>query len=97
MSDECAPSEDAGSLRARYANYFAVGHNAFEFVLDFGQHYPESRFPDPTKAPLHTRIITVPVYARVLLDLLRDSVTRHEALFGPIPSPTERDEKWGAS
>lgn len=91
MNGECTPP-DAGPLRGRYANHFAIGHNPFEFVLDFGQHYPETRFPDPATARLHTRIIIVPVYARALLELLRDSVTRHEALFGPIPPPAEPDE-----
>jgi hypothetical protein len=23
----------------RYANYFQIGHNAFEFIIDFGQGY----------------------------------------------------------
>jgi hypothetical protein len=44
-------------LEGRYANYFKVGHNAFEFVFDFGQYYPEI-----DEAELYTRIITSPRY-----------------------------------
>jgi Protein of unknown function (DUF3467) len=95
MSDGYMQSQDAGSLRGCYANYFEVGHNAFEFLLDFGQHYPESTSPDPARARLHTRIIVVPVYARALLELLRDAIARHEALFGVPPAPTADDERRG--
>lgn len=28
-------SQGSRKLEARYSNYFKVGHNAFEFVLDF--------------------------------------------------------------
>jgi hypothetical protein len=64
----------------QYANHFKVGHNAFEFVLDFGQNYAQAR-----PAPLHTRIITTPVYAKSLLGLLRESIDQYEQLFGAIP------------
>lgn len=53
MNYKREPPQDAGKLEGRYANYFKVGHNAFEFVLDFGQFYPGSE-----KAELCTRIIT---------------------------------------
>jgi hypothetical protein len=33
----------AGALEGKYANYFKVGHNAFEFILDFGQLYLETQ------------------------------------------------------
>lgn len=63
----------------RYANYFKIGHNAFEFLLDFGQLYPGNGEPQ-----LHTRIITSPVYAKALLETLRDSIDRYEHAFGII-------------
>ena len=43
--------QEAGRLEGKYANYFKVGHNAFEFVLDFGQYYPANG-----EAQFHTRI-----------------------------------------
>ena len=63
----------------RYANYFKVGHNAFEFVIDFGQYYPGTE-----EAELYTRIITSPFYAKDLLRILQDSITQHERIFGRI-------------
>ena len=77
--------QDAGKLEGKYANYFKVGHNAFEFVLDAGQLYPESE-----EAELCTRIITSPIYAKALLETLRESIERYEQTFGVIPSEDEK-------
>ena len=49
------PKEDA-----RYANFFQIGYNAFEFLLEFGQR--EGR--------IHTSIYLSPQHARMLSDLL---------------------------
>jgi hypothetical protein len=64
----CKASDDAPLPRGQYANYFEVGHNTFEFVLDFGQAYSDR------KPHLHTRIILGPIVARSLLALLRQSL-----------------------
>lgn len=68
-------------LEGRYANYFEVGHNACEFIFDFGQYHPENE-----GARMHTRIVTGPVYARLLAELLKDAVERFEAEHGAIQS-----------
>ena len=73
-------SGEHDGLEGRYANYFKVGHNAVEFLLDFGQFYPEGE-----RAQLHTRIITGPAYAKALLDILRESIDQYEQAFGAIP------------
>ncbi len=83
MNHERDASRDSGKLEGRYANYFKVGHNAFEFVLDFGQFYPESE-----EAELRTRIITPPIYAKTLLKTLRESIEQYEQVFGSI------EEEW---
>jgi hypothetical protein len=72
---------NTGKLEGRYANYFKVGHNAFEFVIEFSQFYPESE-----EAELCARIITPPIYAKTLLEILRESIERHEQAFGVIQS-----------
>lgn len=75
-------SSDVGSRDvaiARYANYFEIGHNAAEFILDFGQAYSTSK-----DRQRHTRIITSPLYAKALLRLLEQSVERHEQVYGSI-------------
>jgi hypothetical protein len=45
---------------ARYANFFQIGYNAFEFLLEFGQR--EGR--------IHTSIYVSPQHAKMLSDLL---------------------------
>ncbi len=77
---------DAGKLEGRYANYFKVGYNAFEFVIEFSQFYPESE-----EAELCARIITPPIYAKTLLEILQESIERHEQTFGVIPSEDDKD------
>jgi hypothetical protein len=67
------------NLQGRYANYFKVGHNAFEFVVDFGQYYG-----DDESLQLHTRIVTSPAYAKRLLNTLQEAVVKHETQFGTI-------------
>jgi hypothetical protein len=66
-------------LEARYANYFQVGHNAAEFIFDFGQYDPES-----DSAHLHCRIVTGPLYAKLLEELIGDAIRRFEAEHGVI-------------
>jgi uncharacterized protein DUF3467 len=70
---------DERPLEGRYANYFKVGHNAYEFVLDFGQLYPDS-----AREQTHTRIVTGPQYAKALVQVLRESLDRYEQAFGVI-------------
>lgn len=61
-------------------NYSEVGHNALEFLLGFGQLHSHDQ-----EAQFHTRIITVPIYAKALLGLLRDTNHQDEQTFGAIP------------
>ena len=72
-----------GSPQGQYANHFEVGHNAVEFVLDFGQLYAD----DPG-IRIHTRIITSPTYAHDLLELLRKSIDEYRLAYGPVPGRT---------
>ena len=62
-----------------YANHFNVGHNAFEFVIDFGQFYEGQ-----SQARMHTRIITAPVYAKQLLRIFTDSMEDFERVYGKL-------------
>jgi hypothetical protein len=55
----------------RYANYFEVGFNAYEFVIDFGQQYP------PGSERIHTRIVTSPSLARHLRKILDRSLEEY--------------------
>ena len=67
-------------IEAKYANYFQIGQNAIEFVVEFGQLYSDETVP-----LLHTRIITTPAYAKTLFKLLNEALSEHEARYGPPP------------
>jgi Protein of unknown function (DUF3467) len=64
---------------ACYANYFEVGHNPYEFLLDFGQFQSEA-----AGVVLHTRIALGPPHAKLLAEMLRGAVHKFEADNGPI-------------
>lgn len=63
----------------RYANYFEVSHSACEFIVDFGQFHPEQ-----VAAQLHIRVVTGPVYAKLLSRMLSEAIERHERVHGVI-------------
>ena len=80
-------SAQTDPVEGRYANYFKVGNNSLEFILDFGQIYSDS----PSVTLYHTRIVTSPAYAGALLELLRDSIEKYQTTFGPIPKPQDSE------
>jgi hypothetical protein len=78
------PSEK-GKVNGRYANFFKVGYNAYEFIMDFCRYYPENDgCSELEKAELCERIITSPVYAKVLMNILLKSIKEYEDTFGFI-------------
>ncbi|MEJ1961463.1 MAG: DUF3467 domain-containing protein [Gammaproteobacteria bacterium] len=87
MSDERPTPQTSPPNEGRYANYFEVGHNAFEFVIDFGQEYSGN-----PHVQIHSRIITAPPYVKALIATLTESLSRYESHFGAIPDPNERSE-----
>lgn len=79
MDHERKSGPAAVALEGRYANYFKVGHNAFELIIDCGQCYADNEEPQ-----LHTRIVTSPAYGKALLKTLRDSLDEYETIYGRI-------------
>jgi hypothetical protein len=71
-------------VKGKYANYFEVGHNAFEFLVDFSQFYAEEDEAEP-----HTRIVTSPLYAKALAEVLNTAIRQYEADYGQIPDPAD--------
>jgi hypothetical protein len=82
--DNAVPPRDAPPHEARYANYFNIGHNAFEFILDFGQFYSNGE-----RGHVHTRIVAAPGYAKALLMMLHESIDQYERTFGPLDPDSE--------
>jgi hypothetical protein len=68
----------------KYANYFEVGHNVFEFYVDFGQYDPQSE-----KVQMFSHIITSPACAKMIGETLCSSVEKFEREHGPIPASSE--------
>ncbi len=64
---------------ARYANYFEVSHNAFEFLIDFGQFQPESQ-----SVHFHSRMAFGPTHAKLLAAVLGNALDRFESEHGKI-------------
>ena len=80
------PSDARDAPLAVYANYCEVGHNAYEFLLDFGQFRPESG-----TVQVHSRIVAGPVQAKLFARLFSDAVERFEAQHGAIADIADDD------
>ena len=79
MDHETKSGQNGVPPEGRYANYFKVGHNTFELLMDFGQCYGENEEPQ-----LHTRIITSPAYGKALLKTLGESLDAYEKAYGRV-------------
>lgn len=84
QSERYQSSRQARPPLACYANYFEVGHNAFEFLLDAGQVEPESG-----DVQLLSRIAVSPVHAKLLAQLLNQSIAQFESAHHDIPNIAE--------
>lgn len=91
MSDSPTPRRAGRAPLARYANYFEVGHNPYEFLIDFGQFQP-----DAGEVVLHCRIALNPAHAKMLSRMLRGAVDRYEAENGPLASMGEAPDPMAA-
>jgi len=80
-SSRCSGSLVAGESRKGWDPLPTVGHNAAEFVLDFGPLYADA-------PAARTRIITGPTYAADPLTLLQKSLDEYCQAYGPIPQWT---------
>jgi hypothetical protein len=74
-----SPSSRGRAPLARYVNYFEVGQNAYEFLVDFGQYQPETQ-----GVVLHTRIALGPTHAKLLAGLMSRALECHETEHGPV-------------
>ena len=77
MAPNKGSSRKDKKLEGIYANYFAVGYNAHEFIFDFGQNYSEKN-----QAELFARIITNPVSAKAFFETFQKSISQYEHNFG---------------
>jgi hypothetical protein len=69
--------ETSNPPEGRYANYFKIGCNAFELIIDCGQCYAHDGEPR-----FHTRIITSPSYGKALLKTLTKCIGEYDKNYG---------------
>lgn len=62
-----------------YSNLAIITHSPAEFIIDFTRVVPGAQ-----KAKVHSRIITTPQHAKMLLKALQDNVEKFESKFGEI-------------
>jgi hypothetical protein len=74
MSHDSESPQESGKPIGRYANYFEIGHNDYDFVLDFAHFYVGNG-----PARFHTRIICNVSCARQLLKKLEKSILLHDS------------------
>ncbi len=79
MAEDSPKTGKSACLDGKYANYFQIGSNACEFLLDFGQFFARH-----SEARFHTRIITSPLCAKIFLTTLAEALVAYEASYGPI-------------
>jgi hypothetical protein len=84
--DPAQQASPSRPLLASYANYFEVGHNAYEFLIDAGQVEPQSG-----NVQVMSRIAVSPVHAKLLSQLLARSIAQFEAMHYVIPDIAEPD------
>ena len=74
-----------GEFEVVYANFFQVGHNAVEFLLDFGRDFEEF------KDRVLVRVVTNPAHAKVFSNMLRRALEQYEVRFGSIQDLEDRE------
>ena len=72
---------------ARYVNYFEISHNAFEFLIDFGQYQPDS-----ATVQVHSRMATSPTHAKLLCAVLGNALRQSEQEHGEIADLLDADD-----
>ena len=80
---------DAAATRVRipegrYANFFRIGFNAQEFLIDFGQVTPDEGTGTDGES-FFIRIVVVPFNMKRFLALARESVGSYEETYAIIP------------
>jgi hypothetical protein len=63
----------SGAQEGRYANYFQIGFNAHEFVLEFGQ--------GEGAVLIHTKLYLAPAHAQAFSSALLQSLDQFEREF----------------
>lgn len=75
-----------------YSNLAIITHSPAEFIIDFTR-----VVPGVPKAKVHSRIITTPQHAKMLLKALTDNINKFESRFGEIKIEGHANPQFGFS
>ena len=75
-----------------YSNLAIITHSPAEFIIDFTRVVPGA-----PKAKVHSRIITTPQHAKMLLKALQDNINKFENKFGEINIEGQASPQFGFS
>lgn len=73
-----------------YSNLAIITHSPAEFIIDFTRVVPGA-----PKAKVHSRIITTPQHAKMLLKALQDNINKFESRFGEIKLESQPNQHFG--
>ncbi len=73
-----------------YSNLAIITHSPAEFIIDFTR-----VVPGVPKAKVHSRIITTPQHAKMLMRALQDNIDKFEARFGEIKLENQPNQQFG--
>ena len=73
-----------------YSNLAIITHSPAEFIIDFTR-----VVPGVPKAKVHSRIITTPQHAKMLLKALQDNINKFESQFGEIKIEGQANPQFG--
>lgn len=73
-----------------YSNLAIITHSPAEFIIDFTR-----VVPGVPKAKVHSRIITSPIHAKLLLKALKDNIEKYESRFGEIKLEGSEEQQFG--
>ncbi len=73
-----------------YSNLAIITHSPAEFIIDFTRVVPGA-----PKAKVHSRIITTPQHAKMLLKALQDNIDKFEKRFGEINIEGQASPQFG--
>ena len=73
-----------------YSNLAIITHSPAEFIIDFTR-----VVPGVPKAKVHSRIITTPQHAKMLLKALKENIDKFESRFGEIKTEGPANPQFG--
>jgi hypothetical protein len=76
--------ELSADLEAIYSNFAIISHSPSEIVIDFAR-----LLPGVPNTKVLARIVLTPLNAKLLLRALQENLSKYEATYGEVRTPTD--------